>query len=160
MAQYALIDGYLEALRSSVAWHRDAEDVVAEAKDHLYSTVAKLRAEGFEVRSAEQVTLQRFGRSEIVAAAFAASPTGGLAVPTVSTQKSGRLAILCALLWPVALSAWWIGGALEPLGRVTGNVTAVVRLDQDSRDGPGEGRRDIAHATRSMRRGYACSSRG
>ena len=43
MARYALIDGYLDTMRTEIRWRRDLDDLVSEMEDHLYSTVENLR---------------------------------------------------------------------------------------------------------------------
>ena len=47
MAHYALIDGYLDTMRSEIRWRKDLDDVVSEMEDHLYSTVEHLVASGY-----------------------------------------------------------------------------------------------------------------
>ena len=44
MADYALIDGYLDSLRTAVRWRRDLDDLVAELEDHLYSAGRAVRS--------------------------------------------------------------------------------------------------------------------
>lgn len=46
MARYALIDGYLDTMRTQIRWRRDIDDLVSEMEDHLYSTVENLLAPG------------------------------------------------------------------------------------------------------------------
>ncbi len=46
MADYALIDGYVDTLRARMRWRGDVEDLVAEVRDHLYSAVEGLEAGG------------------------------------------------------------------------------------------------------------------
>ena len=82
MADYALIDGYLDSLRTAVRWRRDLDDLVAELEDHLYSAVEQFEARGIESRLAQQRTLERFGDPDVLATAFASTPQGGFAVPT------------------------------------------------------------------------------
>jgi hypothetical protein len=125
MAHNLLIDRYVTAVSQRLTWHPKKDDLVAEVEDHLYSTVADLRGRGLTATAAVQVTLQRFGDPEVVALAFAKSPSGAMAVPTAETRRAGSLAVVCAVLFPSVLVAWWIGGALEPWGRVDRNVTAV-----------------------------------
>ena len=85
MARYTLIDGYLDMMRSEIRWRRDLDDLVSEMEDHLYSTVEHLLATGLEPSAAQQATLDRFGEPEVLAAVYASSNSGGIAVPTQST---------------------------------------------------------------------------
>ncbi len=66
MAEYALIDGYLDAFRTQVRWRRDVEDLVAEVGDHLYSTVERFEARGTDPRLAQRQTLDRFGDPDLM----------------------------------------------------------------------------------------------
>lgn len=125
MADHFLIDRYLAAVSRRLAWHPKKDDLVAEMEDHLYSTVADLHARGLAANEAEEATLQRFGDPEVVAVAFATSPSGSLALPTVETRRAGTFAVVSAVLFALVVVAWWIGGALEPWGRVSRNITAV-----------------------------------
>ena len=52
MADYLLIEGYVVAFRTSVRWRNDADDLVAEVTDHLYSVVERLEADGVHIASA------------------------------------------------------------------------------------------------------------
>ena len=61
MAEYALIDGYLDTMRTRVRWRRDVDDLVAEMEDHLYSTVERFEARGTDTQLAQRQTLDRFG---------------------------------------------------------------------------------------------------
>ena len=54
MAEYTLIDGYLETMRSSIRWRRDLDDVLAEMEDHLISA-----AQGLEARGTKRMDDQR-----------------------------------------------------------------------------------------------------
>lgn len=99
MAQYALIDGYLDTMRSEIRWRNDLDDVVSEMEDHLYSTVEHLVTRGFESDAAQQTTLDRFGEPTVLAAVYASTPTGGLAVPTQFTKRAGLFALVAGGLW-------------------------------------------------------------
>lgn len=117
MARYALIDGYLETMRSRIHWRRDLEDVVAEMEDHLYSTVEHLLARGSEVGAAQRATLDRFGDPEVLATAYASTDRGGIAVPTSFTLAAGRIGKLAAALFMFVTIAWTLAVALERAGR-------------------------------------------
>jgi hypothetical protein len=105
MADYVLIDGYLESLRSSIRWCRDLDDVIAEMEDHLISATERFEARGTERMAAQQRTLDQFGDPKILAVAFASTPTGGLAVPTTFTKSAGLFAIVSAVAWIIGLVA-------------------------------------------------------
>jgi hypothetical protein len=108
VANYALIDGYLDSLRTSVRWRRDLDDLVAELEDHLYSAVEHFVARGTEPELAQQRTLERFGDPDLLATAFASTPKGGLAVPTQFTKTTGIVALISAAAWLIALVGIWI----------------------------------------------------
>ncbi len=99
MAHYALIDGYLDTMRSEIRWRNDLDDVVSEMEDHLYSTVEHLVRRGFEPDAAQRTTLDRFGEPTVLAAVYASTPTGGLAVPTQFTKRAGLFALVAGGLW-------------------------------------------------------------
>ena len=102
MAEYALIDGYLDALRTQVRWRRDVEDLVAEVEDHLYSTVERFEARGTDRKLAQRQTLDRFGDPDLMADAYASTPRGGIAVPTKFTKTAGLAGIFASALWVLA----------------------------------------------------------
>lgn len=99
MAQYALIDGYLDTMRSEIRWRKDLDDVVSEMEDHLYSTVEHLLATGVEPQAAQRTTLDRFGEPEVLAAVYASTNTGGIAVPTRNTIRAGTISLFAGGLW-------------------------------------------------------------
>ena len=99
MARYALIDGYLDSMRSSIRWRRDLDDLVAEMEDHLYSTTEQMLARGTDVVDAQRATLARFGDPKVLAAAYASNHRGGIAVPTTFTKRAGLLALTAGGFW-------------------------------------------------------------
>ena len=109
MAEYALIDGYLDAFRTQVRWRTDVEDLVAEVEDHLYSTVERFEAKGTDPKLAQRQTLERFGDPDLMAEAFASTPRGGIAVPTKFTNTAGLAGIAASVLWVAAVAIFWIG---------------------------------------------------
>ncbi len=129
MARYALIDGYLEAMRSRIRWRSDLDDLVAEMEDHLYSTTEGLCARGFDHVAAQRATLDRFGDPAVLQAAYASNHRGGIAMPTAFTQQAGRLALAAAGLWIVAtvlvaISTWFDPDGWLPLYlAIAGTVT-------------------------------------
>ncbi|MFB3049970.1 MAG: permease prefix domain 1-containing protein, partial [Acidimicrobiia bacterium] len=109
MAEYVLIDGYVDTLRTRVRWRRDVDDLVAEVEDHLYSTVERFEATGTDSQLAQRRTLDRFGDPDLMADAFASTPRGGIAVPTKFTKTAGLAAIFASVLWLVAVAVYWLG---------------------------------------------------
>jgi hypothetical protein len=107
VAEYVLIDGYLDAFRTQVRWRKDVEDLVAEVEDHLYSTVERFEARGTDAQLAQRQTLDRFGDPDLMAEAFASTPTGGIAVPTKFTNTAGLAALAAAGLWLAAAATLW-----------------------------------------------------
>jgi hypothetical protein len=106
MARYALIDGYLEAMRDGLRWRQDLDDLVSEMEDHLYSTVEHMCSRGQEPTAAERSALDRFGDPKTLASVYASTNNGGLAVPTKFTRTAGLMAIVAAvLLIPVAVAS-------------------------------------------------------
>ena len=109
MAEYVLIDGYVDTLRTRVRWRRDVDDLVAEVEDHLYSTVERFEARGTDSQLAQRKTLDRFGDPDLMADAFASTPRGGIAVPTKFTKTAGLFAIVASVLWVVSIAIFWLG---------------------------------------------------
>jgi hypothetical protein len=112
VADYALIDGYLESMRSSIRWRRDLDDVIAEIEDHLISATERFEARGSDRVNAQQRTLDEFGDPKVLAVAFASTPTGGIAVPTTFTKSAGGFAIVSAVAWIIGLVAIAISAGL------------------------------------------------
>ncbi len=108
MAEYALIDGYLDTMRTRVRWRRDVEDLVAEMEDQLYSTVERFEAIGTDTQLAQRQTLDRFGDPDLMADAYATTPRGGIAVPTKFTKTAGLFAIVASALWLVSIATFWL----------------------------------------------------
>ncbi len=116
MAEYVLIDGYLDTMRTRVRWRRDVEDLVAEMEDHLYSTVERFEARGTDTQLAQRKTLDRFGDPDLMADAFASTPRGGIAVPTKFTKTAGLFAIVASALWVVSIAIFWLDQASDGNG--------------------------------------------
>jgi hypothetical protein len=102
VARYALIDGYLDSMRSTIRWRHDLDDLVAEMEDHLYSTTEHLLARGTDLVDAQRATLARFGDPKVLAAAYASNHRGGIAVPTTFTKRAGLLALTAGGFWLLA----------------------------------------------------------
>jgi hypothetical protein len=112
VADYALIDGYLESMRASIRWRRDLDDVIAEIEDHLISATERFEARGSDRVNAQQRTLDEFGDPKVLAVAFASTPTGGIAVPTTFTKSAGMVAVVSAAAWIIGLVAVAIAAGL------------------------------------------------
>lgn len=108
MGQFALIDTYMDVLRQSVDWRPDSDDVVAELTDHLTVSVEREIALGIDPVDAQRVSLDRFGEPRLVSRAFASTYSGGVAVPTQFTKRSGLVAMIGAGSMLVFLIAWII----------------------------------------------------
>ncbi len=108
MARYAMIDGYLDTMRTEIRWRRDLDDLVGEMEDHLYSTVEGMLATGREPDAAQRETLERFGEPKLLAALYASSNSGGIAVPTTTTIRAGVLALVAAGFWLIGAGIVWI----------------------------------------------------
>ena len=112
MANYALIDGYLDSLRSSMRWRRDLDDIVAEIEDHLISATERFETRGTGHVAAQQRTLEQFGDPQVLAVAFASTPTGGIEVPTTFTKSAGLFGVVSAVAWIIGLVAMAISAGL------------------------------------------------
>lgn len=113
MAHADLIDEYLAALRSSLRWRPDVDDLVCEADDHLRCATLQLAATGIDVTSAEREVLARFGDADVIARAFALTPSGGIAMPTRLTRTAGTFALLAAIGWFAVAPAALIGAGSD-----------------------------------------------
>lgn len=111
MARYALIDGYLDTMRTQIRWRRDIDDLVSEMEDHLYSTVENLLATGVEPKAAQRTTLDHFGEPKALAAVYASNDLGGIAVPTKNTIRAGTFVLVSAFFWLAAAAIYgWTRG--------------------------------------------------
>jgi len=99
-----LIAAYLRELRASVAHLRDADDLVAEAEDHLRETADRLR-DGRTETEAEAEAIARFGSATYVARVCRTEAKRGAAVPTQRTRAAG----VALFLAPVLLVGGTIG---------------------------------------------------
>jgi HAAS len=112
VADDGVIDAYLDELRVKMRWHRAVADIVAEADDHLRSTVDALIANGVDADDAPREAIARFGDPTVVARACATTRRGRLAVPTRSTRQGGVLGVVSGSLWLAYPLVWLIGGVL------------------------------------------------
>lgn len=113
MARYDLIDRYLVGLRSRIRWRPDADEVIDELRDHLYSAMDEAAAHSDDETAEQRRLLTRFGEQHQVATALATTPRGGVAVPTASTKGLGLIAMVNAGLWLVFPLAWLIVAAVD-----------------------------------------------
>ena len=137
MARYALIDGYLDSMRSNIRWRRDLDDLVAEMEDHLYSTTEQMLARGTDVVDAQRATLARFGDPKVLAAAYASNHRGGIAVPTKFTKRAGLLALIAGGSWITAAllmiaiddtETWQIAYSLFSVAVLVAGVLTVIAM--------------------------------
>src|SRR4029450_4452794 len=99
-----LIGAYLRELRASVGHLRDADDMVAEAEDHLRETAERLRDGRTEAEAAAEA-IARVGSATYVARVCTTEAKRGAAVPTRRTCFAG----LALFLAPVLLVGGTIG---------------------------------------------------
>jgi hypothetical protein len=135
MAEPDLIDAYLGHLHRCLRFRRDADDVVAEAEDHVREAVERLCRSGADPITAQRVTLERFGDPVVVARALSVTAHGGIAMPTAFPRAAGTAALASALAW--VLAALVLSGArgstedpyiLFAIPVVIAAVTTVVAL--------------------------------
>jgi hypothetical protein len=137
MAEPDLIEAYLSHLHRCLRFRHDADDVVAEAEDHVREAVERLCRSGADPIAAQRITLERFGDPMVVARALSVTAHGGIAMPTAFTRAAGTAALVSALAWilaAVALVVSNLGGWSESLyvlfaiPVVVAAVTTVVAL--------------------------------
>lgn len=124
MAGLPLIDRYLTELRGLLGHIRRADEICAEARDHLLAAVERHQAAGMDLDQAQQRALADYGESRTVARSFLKT-RGGVMVPRPSTRLAGTVAIAAAAMWS-GLAAWslpafstqpWDGGSWFWLAR-------------------------------------------
>jgi hypothetical protein len=104
-----LIAAYLRELRVSVAHLRDADDMVAEAEDHLRETADRLRDGRTEAEAAMEA-ITRFGSAGYVARVCTSEAKRGAAVPTMRTRAAGLSLFLAPVLLIVGTIGNWSTG--------------------------------------------------
>jgi hypothetical protein len=102
MAEPDLIEAYLIHLHRCLRFRHDADDVVAEAEDHVREAVERLCRSGADPIAAQRITLERFGDPVVVARALSTTAHGGIAMPTEFTRAAGTAALASALAWVLA----------------------------------------------------------
>ncbi|HUG75652.1 MAG TPA: permease prefix domain 1-containing protein [Acidimicrobiia bacterium] len=99
MADHAMIDAYLGSLRREMGRIAQAEAILDEVTDHLLEAVAANLRSGLDGPEAEARVLSEFGDPRLVGRALASTTTGGIAVPTNFTRRSGVFLIVSSALW-------------------------------------------------------------
>jgi len=99
MADDGLISAYLRELDYSVARLSDADDILAEAEDHLHEVADRLIGVGRSRADAEAEAVARFGSAALIARICVIEAKRGASVPTNRTRVAG----LAALLTPILL---------------------------------------------------------
>ena len=123
MASEGMIAAYLRELRFSVARLPDADDIVAEAHDHLLELVDHLRGGRSQVE-AETEALARFGSAELVARICIAESKRGAVVPTKKTRLAG-LALATA---PLALGIGQLGNVSTDKDNALHGIAVFVEV--------------------------------
>lgn len=90
MAEPRLIEAYLTELRYSVAKLDDADEIIEEVADHLYTALERLTKEGLDMANAESQALGQFGSASLVSQVFNEEAKRGGAISTSLTRRSGR----------------------------------------------------------------------
>ncbi len=105
MAEYALIDSYLDVVSRRLEYRPDAVDLRDELADHLLESATRAIAAGLDRESAQRSTLDRFGDPNIVAGMLAAVPTKGIDMVHTLGRSAGILALISAALWVIVIFA-------------------------------------------------------
>lgn len=99
MAEYALIDSYLDLVTRRLEHRTDAADLRDELADHLFESTDRARARGLDPDTAQRSTLDRFGDPTLVAAMLAAVPTKGIDMIHALGRATGILSLVASALW-------------------------------------------------------------
>lgn len=105
MADYPLIESYLDIVSRRLEFRRDAADLRDELADHLLESTRRSELFGADVVSAQQSTLDRFGDPAILAAMLAAVPTKGIDMVNALSRSAGILSLLAVALWVAVIFA-------------------------------------------------------
>jgi hypothetical protein len=122
VAESRLITAYVTELRYSVARLADADDIAAEAEDHLVASVEAAVARGLSRSDAEVESLARFGSAQLVARVFTEEAKRGGAVSTRVTRQAG----VAAMLVPLLLVVGEFGNQTIDRGALHGAALAVL----------------------------------
>ncbi len=109
MADYALIDNYLDVVTHHLSHRPDHDNLRDELADHLLESTDRAREQGMDGDSAQRQTLERFGDPSTVAALLAEVPTKGIDMIHTLGRAAGALALLAAVLWLVVILAGSFG---------------------------------------------------
>jgi len=107
MADYALIDSYLDTVSRRLEYRPDRDDLRDELADHLLEATDRAHRRGMDNDAAQRSTLNRFGDPTVVAAMLAAVPTKGIDMIHNLSRAAGTLALLAAAVWLAAI----VGGS-------------------------------------------------
>lgn len=101
------IGDYVDELRLSMRWRSDLDELLLELEDHLRSKAEARRLAGSE--DADRETIEEFGSALEVARSFAVTGSGGLAVPTTFTRRTGTIALIAAVAWVASMAIGFVG---------------------------------------------------
>jgi hypothetical protein len=124
MADYTLIDTYLDVVGRRLAHRSDANDLHDELADHLFESAERAEKGGLDGESAQRATLDRFGDPHVVAALLAAVPTKGIDMVHTLGRSAGILTLGAAALWlgVVLFGPFGLVGYLDPSWSTNGYV--------------------------------------
>lgn len=108
-----LIEEYLAGLRTSVGTRPDADDVVAELRDHLLASAEGHERAGASVDEAQRRAIADLGDADEVAESFARNRRGVPAVPTSFTQAAGYGGFTAAVTGLLSIGAFALGDRIE-----------------------------------------------
>lgn len=109
MAEYALIESYLDTVSRRLEYRSDRDDLRDELADHLLEATDRAHLRGLDLDAAQQSTLHRFGDPTVVAALLAGVPTKGIDMIHTLNRSAGTVALLAAALWLAAIFAGSFG---------------------------------------------------
>ncbi|MFZ6005311.1 MAG: hypothetical protein ACOYXM_15415 [Actinomycetota bacterium] len=104
MADDGLIEAYLRELRFSVATLPDADDIVAEALDHLLEALERHDRDSRSRAEIEAEVIARFGSAALVSRVCMSEAKRGAAVPTTRTRHAGLAAVVAPVLLVIGQS--------------------------------------------------------
>lgn len=110
---HRLIEEYLAGLRRSVAGRADADDLVAELRDHLLASSEHHQRAGAPTAEADRLAVTDLGEADAVAASLRRGERGRPVVPTAFTRAAGIAGYLAAASGVAAAAAFAIGDRIE-----------------------------------------------
>lgn len=105
MAEYPLIERYLDTIAGRLEHRSDAADLRDELADHLLESTLRAHNSGLSAEAAQQSTLDRFGDPNLVATALAAVPTKGIDMVHTLSRSAGILSLIVVALWLAVIFA-------------------------------------------------------